>query len=138
MDPNIWGPGAWQFLHSITLSYPDQPTEQDKQNHIDFFNSLKNVLPCEKCKNHFQENLQTHPLENSLEDKESLFKWLVDVHNKVNVDNGKKELSYDEVTELYEKMYTKDKDVFIKNKWLIIIMILLLFSLIIYHYHKNN
>ena len=23
MEPNIWGPGAWLLLHSITLNYPD-------------------------------------------------------------------------------------------------------------------
>ena len=33
MEPEIWGPHAWQFLHSITLSYPDNPTFEDKNNH---------------------------------------------------------------------------------------------------------
>ena len=30
MDPLIWGPHAWFFLHSITLVYPDNPSEQEK------------------------------------------------------------------------------------------------------------
>ena len=107
MDPNIWGPPAWSFLHSITLAYPDNPTEIDKQIHIEFFNSLKNILPCDKCKNHYSNTLETYPIENHLENKESLFRWLVDVHNRVNINNNKREYSYDEVTELYEKMYSK-------------------------------
>ena len=137
MDPNVWGPHAWQFLHSITLSYPDIPTEQDKENHVQFFHSLKNILPCDKCKYHYAQTLETNPIENHLEDKESLFKWLVDVHNRVNVDNGKKEYSYDEVTELYEKNYMKsDKGVLIDNKWLIIMFIILVLCLIFYYNRK--
>ena len=64
MDPEIWGPHAWQFLHSITLSYPDNPTLEDKNNHAQFFNSLKDILPCQKCQDHFTQNLQENPVEN--------------------------------------------------------------------------
>ena len=46
MDPNIWGPHAWMFLHSITLTYPEKPTNLDKTNFEMFFNSLQPVLPC--------------------------------------------------------------------------------------------
>jgi len=137
MDPNIWGPHAWQFLHSITLSYPENPSEKDRENHIQFFNILKDILPCEKCRIHYAQNLQTYPIENHLENKESLFRWLVDIHNRVNIDNGKKEYSYDEVTKLYEKMYNKnDKGLFISNKWLIIMLILLLICLAFYYIRK--
>ena len=137
MDPNVWGPHAWQFLHSITLAYPDNPSEQDKQNHAQFFNMLKDILPCEKCQIHYMNNLQTYPIENHLEDKESLFRWLVDIHNRVNVDNGKKEYSYDEVTELYEKMYNKsDKGLFISNQWLYVIFVFLLLCLVFYYIRK--
>ena len=31
MEPNIWGPGAWTFLHSITLNYPNNPNIQTKK-----------------------------------------------------------------------------------------------------------
>ena len=83
-----------------------------------------------------------------LTDKESLFKWLVDIHNRVNVKNNKREYSYDEVTELYEKMYSKSGDntygksgdtsgsKLIGNKWLFILLIILLIILGIYHYRK--
>ena len=37
MEPEIWGPNAWTFLHTITLNYPENPSEDDKQNHKDFF-----------------------------------------------------------------------------------------------------
>ena len=140
MEPEVWGPHAWQFLHSITLSYPDNPTSEDKNNHAQFFNSIQNILPCQKCKDHYTQNLQVLPIEQHLDNKESLFRWSVDLHNRVNVINNKREYSYDEVTELYEKMYDKsEKSIgnrLIGNKWLFIFLIILLIILGIYHYNK--
>ena len=140
MDPEIWGPHAWQFLHSITLSYPDNPTLEDKNNHAQFFNSIQNILPCQNCKDHYTQNLHILPIEQHLDNKESLFRWSVDLHNRVNVINNKREYSYDEVTELYEKMYDKsEKSIgskLIGNKWLFIFLIILLIILGIYHHYK--
>lgn len=137
MDPIVWGPHGWYFLHSITLAYPDNPSDNDKLSHKNFFNSLKDILPCDKCKNHYTQNLMTYPIENHLENKESLFKWLVDVHNRVNIDNGKREYSYDEVTKIYENMYSKNKNgFFIKNIWLVIFIFLLFPVIAIYYKYK--
>ena len=140
MEPEVWGPHAWQFLHSITLSYPDNPTLEDKNNHAQFFNSIQNILPCQKCKDHYTQNLHILPIEQHLDNKESLFRWSIDLHNRVNVINNKREYSYDEVTELYEKMYDKsEKSIgskLIGNKWLFIFLIILLIILGIYHHNK--
>ena len=137
MEPEVWGPHAWQFLHSITLSYPDNPTLEDKNNHAQFFNSIQNILPCQSCRDHYTQNLQALPIEQHLDNKESLFRWSVDLHNRVNVMNNKREYSYDEVTELYEKMYDKSNGIrLIGNKWLFIFLIILLIILGIYHHYK--
>ena len=72
MEPEIWGPHAWQFLHSITLSYPDNPTIEDKNNYAQFFNSIQNILPCQNCKDHYTQNLQEFPVEQHLDNKDSL------------------------------------------------------------------
>ena len=137
MDPKVWGPHGWQFLHSITLAYPDNPTLEDKNNHAQFFNGIQNILPCQRCRDHYTLSLQELPVEQHLENKESLFRWLVDIHNRVNVKNNKREYSYDEVTKLYEKMYGKSVgSKLIGNKWLFIFLIVLLIILGIYHYSK--
>ena len=31
----IWGPGAWEFLHSVTFGYPVSPTDEQKQYYKD-------------------------------------------------------------------------------------------------------
>ena len=44
MNPKFWGPHGWYFLHSVTMHYPKNPSEQEKQIYFNFFKSLENVL----------------------------------------------------------------------------------------------
>ncbi len=106
MNPNVWGPHTWTFLHFITLSYPKNPTETDKYNMKTFFKSLEHVLPCDICRLHYKENIEeVHPLNNEeLSSRENLVKWLIDVHNSVNKRNGKQIMSYNDAIEMYLNM----------------------------------
>ena len=85
---NIWGPPAWTFLHTVTYNYPENPTEDDKHNFYNFFMSIQHILPCEKCKEHYKQNIQKYDLKNSLGSRQELVKWLIDLHNDINKDNG--------------------------------------------------
>lgn len=106
MKPDVWGPHAWIFLHSITLEYPEYPTYEDKQNMRNFINALKHILPCQKCKINFGDHLQKYPLtDNILNSKSSLIKWLIDIHNSVNKLTHKKELTYEEALAQLLKLY---------------------------------
>lgn len=108
MNSAIWGPHAWIFLHSITLSYPSCPTNQDKKNYKSFFESLKDILPCDKCKLNYSNHLITTPLTDKiLSNKESFIKWLIDIHNNVNKENGKPIMDYDSILRMYMDMYGK-------------------------------
>ena len=108
MNPDIWGPPGWTFLHSITFAYPNNPTDVDKKNFAQFFNSLATVLPCATCSSNYKQNLINDPVENHLNNKKSLIKWLINVHNKVNIDNNKPTLSYKNVIDNYTKLYNNE------------------------------
>lgn len=105
MEPKIWGPSAWIFLHSVTLNYPDNQSSQHKENYKKFFESLGDVLPCPTCKKHYKENIIKNPIR--LDSKDDLTKWLIDIHNKVNETNGKELFSYESFNEKYEKLYSQ-------------------------------
>lgn len=106
MNPKIWGPSAWIFLHSITFNYPDQPTEEIKNQYKTFFESLQFVLPCDKCKNNYKNKLLKFKLSDDvLKNKQSLIEWLIDIHNEVNKSNNKKILTYKEVIQKYIDLY---------------------------------
>lgn len=97
MDPTIWGPHAWTFMHCVTLSYPMEPTPEDKEYMRNFFGSLPGILPCYKCRMNFKTHISKIPLTDEvLSSKEKLVKWLIDIHNVVNQMNGKKIMSYEE------------------------------------------
>ena len=108
MNPEVWGPPAWTFLHSVTLAYPDNPTDTDKTNYKNFFTSLQPILPCAKCSQNYYKHLQEDPISNHLENKKSLVNWLINVHNKVNSSNDKRVLTYNEVMNHYKLLYNGD------------------------------
>lgn len=95
-NPNSWGRQAWHFIHMVALSYPPEEvlTEEIKEKYYKFFESLGHTLPCPYCSHHFREKFQKNPP--PMKNREELFKWTVDIHNSVNRDNGKREISYDE------------------------------------------
>jgi hypothetical protein len=95
MQPKIWGRYGWNFIHLVTVEYPNEPTENDKINYQNFFNSLQHVLPCKKCKEHIKEHMSANPLTNKiLSTRMKLILWTIDLHNIVNKSIGKKELTY--------------------------------------------
>ena len=130
MDANIWGSHAWLFLHTITLHYPDNPTEFDKEKYKKFFESLSHVIPCDICKSHYKQNIKKYPIQ--LESKETLTRWLHKIHNIVNVKNGIEEFSYDEFIKKYSDMYSNNS----KTKLLIPILIIILCLVLFYIYKK--
>jgi FAD-linked sulfhydryl oxidase len=111
MNPKFWGPHAWIFLHSVTMNYPKNPTDQDKQRYREFFKSMERVLPCEKCAFHYSSHIDEFPIDPALESRDSLINWLIQIHNEVNISLHKPEYTYDQVIEEYRyKMNNLDKD----------------------------
>ena len=103
MDPTRWGPHLWFYLHTVSFNFPDNPTHLQKTQHLDFYNSLGNTIPCEKCRNHYSAHLQTQPPR--LENRDSIIQWTVDLHNRVNKSLGKREWTYDEAVDAYRAFF---------------------------------
>ena len=95
MNPDIWGNHAWRFLHAVAHSYPEEPTDTDKEHYAELFLSLRYTLPCPICQEHLREIIETRPIQ--LDSREALEHWLMDVHNQVNRQLGQDEYSYQEV-----------------------------------------
>jgi len=93
MDPRIWGPHAWKFMHAITAVYPPAPSNEEKAAATDFFNSLKWLLPCVGCKVNYAKNLEEMPVEAHVHSRDALDTWLYRLHNEVNAKSGKPKLS---------------------------------------------
>jgi len=107
MNQNIWGPNLWFSLHTMTFVYPLKPKNKDKINYKTFFEYLQYTIPCSVCRKNYVRHLKESPIEKHLESRKDLVFWLIDIHNMVNGETGKKILSYDVVIKKYEKVYGK-------------------------------
>jgi len=100
----VWGPALWHTLHTISFNYPVKPTDEQKKQYYDFFTGLKNILPCKYCRDNYTKNLEILPLtKNKLKNRESLSRWLYEMHEIINKHLDKKSnLTYEIVRDRYE------------------------------------
>lgn len=135
MDPKIWGPPGWIFLHFITFGYPDNPTEEDKQNYKNFFINIKNVLPCQKCRDNYEDHLKKYPLNDQiLSNKTQFIKWFIDIHNEVNKITNDKKIEYKDMMVEYFKGDKKKNNYY--NYSLIFVSVLFFVFFILYYLYS--
>lgn len=94
-----WGPAAWNFLHTCTFSYPEKPTIEEQNDAERLFVSLKHLLPCSSCRDHYSSEIDQHPPDTR--SQSTLSNWLVDLHNRVNLRLGKKTMDYQTAKSIY-------------------------------------
>ena len=122
IKPDIWGPHGWKFMHYVSLGYPSNPSEEDKRNYKNFYTSLQHILPCAKCAQNYSHNLKKYPIDNHLGSRDTLIRWVIDIHNQVNNELGKKEYTYIEALDLYTSTPREFGDYLFKLAVLIIIL----------------
>jgi hypothetical protein len=106
LDSDIWGKHGWFFIDSIVLSYPQNPTPNEKLHYQYLFYSFPIVLPCAKCRTHFNQYLTSNPLDDAiLSSKKKLIIWILNAHNNVNKINNKKIITLDEFYLYYNTKY---------------------------------
>lgn len=144
-DPKIWGPSFWYILHLITFGYPDEPSYIEQRGYHDFFINLQHVIPCLKCKKHYAQHIQEHPVGPFLNTKANLIRWLVELHNRVNQQLNKPSKTIEEAIQIHSKPPYKT---IIKHNcptvkrtinWYraTIILMVLSFSIFYYKFYRN-
>jgi len=105
-----WGTPYWQVAHAVTFLYPDEPSAEDKHRVLTFFKLLPFLLPCSICGLHFANTMRDKlPLTDEvMSSRETLSRWLVDVHNMVNRRLEKREVAYDDVAKYYVQDSSRD------------------------------
>ena len=107
MNVNKWGPGGWDFLHSITFNYPLEPTENDKKIYSDFFKSIGNILPCKYCRDSFKIYYKYLPIDHFLDSREGITYWLYTIHTLVNQKIYKENTPFYDIIKKYENYRAK-------------------------------
>jgi len=76
------GRATWKLLHTMTLRYPEHPTEDEREALRSYFYLTSRLYPCGECASEFQQLLALYPPQTS--SRLSASGWLCFVHNKVN------------------------------------------------------
>jgi hypothetical protein len=109
MDTRFWGPSGWKLLHLITFDYKFSPENAIK--YAQFFESLPYILPCKFCRASLTDYYRKYPflVNDKLDNKLDLKKWMYNIHNCVNDKLRKQGLNptpdpkFSDVKEFYEK-----------------------------------
>ena len=109
MSPDVWGPIFWATMHVATLGYPVNPNEHEQAAAIQFYESLKVMIPCPICREHYSMNLETMPIKDAVKGRDELINWAFNIHNSVNKQLDKREISWDEYVDYMRKLALKSK-----------------------------
>jgi len=104
IPPSTWGPFFWHAMHIIALGYSNQPTYAEKRAAKEYFESLVHLIPCPTCRVHYATHLKENPISPSLDSRNDLFRWTVNIHNLVNKDLGKPEYTETESISFYHSL----------------------------------
>ena len=141
LDPKIWGPHYWFFLHTIAMSYPVHPNAVTKKKYYDFVQNIPLFIPVESMAGEFSKLLDQYPVQPYLDNKESFIRWMWFIHNKINKKLEKPQISlndfyvnyYEEYKPMNEKMSEYYK---IRGKLIYSGIIISIFGGIYYLYDK--
>ena len=103
-NPSIWGPSFWYTLHNSALQFPIDPTPFASQTMLNFILALPWILPCSNCSEHAKQFLSAYPdLREAVSSRDNIFKFFWDFHNHVNVNTGKKPITFSDAFTKYAK-----------------------------------
>lgn len=106
-----WGPHYWFFLHTIAFHYPIVPDKIIKRKYYDFIQNIPVFIPDKQISKNFENLLAKYPVSPYLDKRQTLIQWMNFIHNKVNVQLQKSEMTLLESVDLYlEKYISKKKD----------------------------
>lgn len=107
----IWGSAFWHVLHMISFSVPEKIDDIELKNNLyNFFKNLGTVLPCKECADHYNKNFNLLSLENNLNSRDSLSRWVYNLHNLVNEQTGVSKDKWPSYKEVYDKFMSLKLD----------------------------
>ena len=141
LDPTVWGPHFWFFLHTLAMSYPHHPNAITKKKYYELIQNLPLFIPVEAMGNNFGKLLDEYPITAYLDSRDSLIKWMHFIHNKINEKLEKPKISLNDFYFRYYEEY-KPRDIKMKEyyRWkekiIYILVVMGATGLIVYLYNK--
>ena len=116
LNPEIWGPHYWFFLHTIALTYPSYPNAITKRKYYNFIQDLPVFIPNAKIAKEFSNLLEKYPVTPYLDSRPSFNKWMHFIHNKVNYILNKPQINILDAGNKYKDNYKMPDLTQLENK----------------------
>jgi hypothetical protein len=104
IPPETWGPFFWHTIHIVALGYPMKPSHAHKKAARDFFESMRLLIPCPICKDHYNTHIEKYPITPHLDNRTDLFRWTILLHNEVNKILKKPEFTETQAIQYYSRL----------------------------------
>jgi len=135
--PEVWGPHYWFFLHTVSHTYPIHPNEIIKRKYYDLIQNLPLFIPNPEVSHYVSELLERYPVQPYLGTRESLVRWVIFLHNKVNTALGKEEMTTMDALESYVRRYDAPEVILherigLSKFWTMTIIILILIVIVVW------
>ena len=110
LDPKVWGPHYWFFLHTLAMTYPHHPNTVTKKKYYEFIQNLPLFLPVEEISGEFSKLIDKYPITPYLDNRDSFVRWMHFIHNKINEKLEKPKISLSEFfVKYYDEYKTNDE-----------------------------
>ena len=82
----VWGPLGWMTLHSVATSYPETPTQSERELMYSWLDMFRDTITCPHCRDHFTAMLQTYrsSFPSMLNSRQDFSVFTFRAHNAVN------------------------------------------------------
>ncbi|KAI7208435.1 hypothetical protein KC333_g9143 [Hortaea werneckii] len=88
-DVDQLGRSTWTFLHTLTATYPVQPSPTRQQETKQFISLFSKFYPCWVCADDFRAWMKEDGNAPRVSNRDEFGQWMCEAHNAVNVKLGK-------------------------------------------------
>jgi hypothetical protein len=110
LDPKIWGPHYWFFLHTVAMTYPHHPNAVTKKKYYEFIQNLPLFIPVEQISKEFEKFIDLYPITPYLDNRESFIRWVHFAHNKINEKLEKPQITLNDFFVQYYNEYKSQNE----------------------------
>jgi hypothetical protein len=110
LDPKVWGPHYWFFLHTLAMTYPKYPNDVTKKKYYEFIQNLPLFIPVEQVSKEFAYLIDKYPIAPYLDNRDTFIKWMHFIHNKINEKLEKPLMSLNDFLVQYNNEYKSQNE----------------------------
>lgn len=110
LDPKIWGPHYWFFLHTLAMTYPHHPNSVTKKKYYEFVQNLPLFIPVDEISKEFEKLIDVYPITPYLDNRDSFVRWMHFIHNKINEKIEKPPISLNDFFVSYYNEYKSQNE----------------------------